>query len=241
MQVIRFRIRGRFGHFLRAEANVSAFSYPVPPRTALLGLMGAILGLPKDVPQSVLEPAYIALSGPVPHTHWHKVKLRKDPPEALPQIVKRAQKLDKQTKPEKATLVAQEWLMNPTYQVWVFLPESHQTELESRLKSRRWHFQPSLGISELMADIEWEETCEAISLPAGLYRVCTVFPQESGDLDMDAIFKERLVLHALRMPNIVTQDRVFAHANYYLEREARPVPLNTSNAFQAGESVIVFL
>jgi CRISPR-associated protein Cas5h len=30
---------------LKAEASVSALSYPIPPRTALLGMIGAVLGL----------------------------------------------------------------------------------------------------------------------------------------------------------------------------------------------------
>lgn len=241
MNIIRFHIQGRFGHFLRAEANASAPTYPVPPRTALLGLIGAVLGLPKDAPQSQLEPAQLALSGQVPRTHWHKAKLRKDPPEALPRLVKRTQKLDKQTKPEKATLIAQEWLMNPAFQVWAALDEPYHSELESRLRERRWHFQPSLGLSELMADLTWEETSEAKNLPEGLHHVSTVFSRESGDLDMDTIFKEQLVLHALRMPRAVTPDRVFTHAAYYLERDARSVPLYTANAFKAGDAVIMFL
>lgn len=241
MKTVRFLIQGRFGHFLRAEANASAPTYPVPPRTAVLGLIGAVLGLPKDTPQTNLEPAWIALSGSIPLTYWHKAKLRKNAPEALPRLVKQTQKLDKQTKPEKATLIAQEWLMNPTFQIWAGLPEPYQTDLENRLRDRRWHFQPSLGLSEHMADLVWQETCEAASLSTGVYRVGTVFPRESGDLDMDAIFKEQLVLHALRMPRAVTSDRVFSHAAYYIEREARPVSLYTANAFQAGDTVIVFL
>jgi CRISPR-associated protein Cas5h len=241
MNIIRFRIQGRFGHFLRAEANASAPTYPVPPRTALLGLIGAVLGFPKDTPQTELEPAWIALSGSIPRTHWHKAKLRKDPPEALSWLVKRTQKLDKQTKPEKATLIAQEWLMNPAFQVWAALAEPYHSELESRLRERRWHFQPSLGLSELMADLAWEETSEAKNLPEGIYHVSTVFLRESGNLDMDTIFKEQLVLHALRMPRAVTPDRVFSHAAYYLERDARSVPLHTANAFKAGDAVIMFL
>src|SRR5215204_4090672 len=52
-----FEYAGRFGHFLRAEASVSALSYPVPPRTALLGMIRAVLGLEKDTPQVKLKDA----------------------------------------------------------------------------------------------------------------------------------------------------------------------------------------
>ncbi len=241
MNVIRFRIQGRFGHFLRAEANASAPTYPVPPRTALLGLIGAVLGLPKDSPQAELEPASIALAGPLPCTHWHKVKLRKDPPEALPRIVKRSQKMDKHTKPERATLIAQEWLLSPRYQVWASLPEPYHVELNDRLKERRWHFQPCLGLTELMADLVWEESLEATGLPHDIHCITTVFPKESGELDMDVIFEDRLILQSLRMPRYVTPERVFTHAGYLLEKESRPVPLKTDQAFQAGEAAIVFM
>ena len=70
MKLVSFRLTGRYGHFLRAEGGVSAISYPVPPRTSILGLLGAILGLDKDQPQTVLEPACIALHGRIPQTHW---------------------------------------------------------------------------------------------------------------------------------------------------------------------------
>src|SRR5918995_594562 len=57
-----FEYAGRFGHFLRAEASVSALSYPVPPRTVLLGVIGAVLGLEKDTPQVELAEALISVS-----------------------------------------------------------------------------------------------------------------------------------------------------------------------------------
>src|SRR5215218_7998053 len=101
-----FEYAGRFGHFLRAEASVSALSYPVPPRTALLGMIGAVLGLEKDAPQVELADAMIAVSGPIPRTHWHKVKLRKKLPEPLPLRVKKGDK--GRSAAEKATLIRQE-------------------------------------------------------------------------------------------------------------------------------------
>src|SRR5207302_1999151 len=48
MKVVCFEYRAKYGHFLRAEANANGVTYPVPPRTALLGLIAAVLGLPKD-------------------------------------------------------------------------------------------------------------------------------------------------------------------------------------------------
>lgn len=241
MNLISFQVSGRYGHFLRAEGGASAPSYPVPPRTVLLGLLGAVLGLDKDQPQVLLEPALIALSGKLPRTHWHKAKLRKDPPGALQRMIRRTQKAEKATKPEKATLIGQEWLFNPCYTIWVSVPEPYFNDLEKRLTEKRWHFQPGLGLSEMMADLTYLATEDASPLPENSYYVNSVFPHENGTLDTDKIFEEDLVIHSLQMPRTVTPDRVFSHANYYMERDARPVPVKTDHAVKANHKVLMFL
>jgi len=92
MDTLSFRWSAKYGHFLRAEANVNALSYPTPPRTAVLGMLAAILGLEKDALVTELTGIRVAVSGPVPARFWHRVKLRKDPPTALPWEVKRNQR-----------------------------------------------------------------------------------------------------------------------------------------------------
>lgn len=241
IKLINFHLKGRFGHFLRADAGASAISYPVPPRTVIMGIAGAVLGLSKDQPQIVLESIEIAIAGRIPLTHWHKAKLRKDPPDSLPYEIKRTQKQEKNTKPEKATLIAQEWLFKPSYEIWAGLPEPYHSELEGRLKERRWHFQPCLGLSEMMADLEYIGTVEAEKLPEGIYPVETVMRQEQVKPDIERIYHDKLAVYLLRMPRTVTPERVFSHARYLMEREGRPVPVRTAGAYLAGKRVLMFL
>ena len=228
-------------YFLRADAGASAISYPVPPRTVIMGIAGAVLGLSKDQPQVLLEPIAIAIAGRIPLTHWHKAKLRKDPPDTLPYEVKRTQKQEKNTKHERATLIAQEWLFEPSYEVWAGLPEPYHSELEGRLKVRRWHFQPCLGLSEMMADLEYIGTVEAEKLPEGFYQVETVMRQEHVNPDIERMYNDKLAINLLRMPRSVTPERVFRHAGYLMEREGRPVPVRTAGAYLTGKRVLMFL
>ena len=241
MRLISFRLSGRFGHFLRAEAAASALTYPVPPRTAILGVIGALLGLQKDRPQSLLEPAFIALEGRLPQTHWHKVKLRKDPPELLPKVIKRNQKAEKATKVEKATLIWQEWLFEPSYTVWASIPEPYLSNMEQRLIEKRWHFQPCLGLSEMMAELEYLGSDESSPMPAGHYNVNSIVPQECCTLDMDKIFDYNLVIHHLRMPRTVSPERIFVHASYFMERDGRSIPVQTGHAYKYNGRILVFL
>jgi CRISPR-associated protein Cas5h len=242
-RLISFKLGGRFGHFLQAEAGASALSYPIPPRTAIIGMIGAVLGLEKDQPQQVLEPMSISLSGGIPMTHWHKAKFRKDPPEALPSKVLRAQKAEKTTKPEQATLISQEWLINPAYCVWVSLPAGYCDEFERRLVERRWYYQPCLGISEMMANLEYMETVEAKLMPYGSYDVASVIRQREAELDIYSISVEgsELAVQLLRMPRVVTADRVFTHESYFIEKKGQPIRVKTGCAYKAGERVLMFL
>ena len=240
-QMICFRLYGRLGHFLKAEAGASALSYMLPPRTAILGLMGAVLGFEKDTPQSELEPALIAISGKLPITTWHKAKFRKDPPESLPRIIKSNQKQEKITKPEEATLIYQEWLFNPDYKIFVHVKEPHFTSLVDRIRRRKWHYQPCLGISEMPADIQLIDICSATSLPDGEYEIQSVIPQNNIKLNMENIFSSALTLHSIRMPYSLTVDRRFSHRDYFFERDAKPIPVRTENALRFGSCDVMLL
>lgn len=245
IKLICFVLKGRFGHFLRAETGVSALSYPIPPRTCIIGLLGAVLGLHKDKPQEVLEPAYIALAGKCPVTHWHKVKLRKDPPEVLPRTVNKNQKIDKNTKDEEATLINQEWLFNPEYKIWVGLPEPYHTQLERRLKERRWYFQPCMGLSEMLADLEYIESVEAKELPNGQYDVCSIIKYDGINLDVSQVYNEKISVQMLKMPRQVDNQRVFSHASYIMESKSNPIPVKvdgkSGKVFEVGREVLMFL
>ena len=119
-----FSYSGRFAHFLKAEASASALSYPMPPRTVLLGLLGAVLGLSKDTPQLELKGTMLAITGNRDlQTHWHRAKLRKKIPTPLPRVVKVNMKGN--NKPELATLIRQEWLIKPNYKIIASLPKAY--------------------------------------------------------------------------------------------------------------------
>lgn len=249
LPVIVFRYRARFGHFLRAEASVSALTYPVPPRTALMGMIGAVLGLPKDTPQVELRESRIAVCGTVPQTHWHRVKLRKDPPTALSMKVKRGAKGQKNPAPEMATLNKQEWLFKPDYEIIASLPGAYHEEFTDRLKNRRWHYQPCMGLSEMLADLEFVSDGNATLLSPDSDVLCesVACRAEGTSIDGRRTVEDGvpLAMLPLRMPREVTPSRVFSHADYLIERFGRPMPLISDVACRVEarerERTVIFL
>jgi CRISPR-associated protein Cas5h len=239
MNVVCFEYKAKYGHFLRAEANANGVTYPVPPRTALLGVIAAVLGLPKDALARDLATARIALKGAVPHCFWHRTNVRKDPPAPLLWQIK---KTDKGTsKDQRNFRFPQEWLWQPCYRVWAALPEACHDEFAGRLRERRWHFSPCMGLSEMLADLEFVDQGDAERLPTGVHLVGSVSLREDGNIDLGQAADAGLTLQALRMPGTVTEERVFSHGTYWLERHGRAFPFETERAWQFQGDIFTFL
>ena len=239
---IIFKYQGKFAHFLRAEANASAPSYPFPPRTVLMGLVGAVLGFPKDESQTLLQEARLTVSGEAATTHWHTANLRKDPPAPLPFRVKKNDKGS--SKAQRNTQIAQEWLFKPDFTVYAGLPIKFHNEFRQRLQSRAWHFSPCLGLSEMGANLEYLDCLPISPLPPGIHEISTPALKNEIELDRDALFKTRgfsLGIKSIRMPRSLTPDRIFSHADYLYALANAPLPLKTRTAAKIGEAIVQWL
>ena len=233
-----FSYSGRFAHFLRAESSASALTYPVPPRTVLLGLLGAVLGLPKDTPQIELKETMLTIIGSQNfQTHWHLGKFRKEIPAPLPNVIKAGMKGGTKPKPEKATLIRQEWLIKPSYRVIASLPEAYHNNFVERLKTKSWHYSPCLGLSEMNADLDFVAEVKASAVQKRQSLLCeSIVPQDSAEIDGEELkklleTKKPLSIQVLRMPCDLSKERVFTHRNYLIEKNGHPIPISTSKAW----------
>ncbi len=48
MKILSFKIKGKLAHFRKYYANNTAFSFSIPPRTTLMGMVAAAMGWPRD-------------------------------------------------------------------------------------------------------------------------------------------------------------------------------------------------
>ncbi len=249
MRVLCFRYCGRVGHFLRAEMNASALSYPVPPRTALLGLLGAILGLSKDTASGVLADAQIGVAGAVPNRHYHTANVRKRTgltdilsPRLRP--ARSGEALPDVTGGGAASQVVQEWLLKPKFLIYVGSADSQpwMNELCRRFDSPavQTHFTPSLGLASMLAHLTRVDLAEAEPLDLGRHLASTLCRKSEGTLPSLKEL-EGLEVQELRMPRSVTEDRVFTQENYYLEMKGQPLPFETAGAWKFQNRVITFL
>jgi len=240
MDLIQFKLKGRFAHFLTAEANKELASYPVPPRTVLLGLAAAVLGLEKDRAQLELEPAFVAVRSYPVNSIWVKGKFHKSLSPGLDYKIRQNAK-GETAEMKNQKILNQEWLINPEWDIWVNLPDPFHSDFCRRLERRAWHFSPYLGISEHSADLLFEGHHHATALASGTYRIMTVMDRSRGTPDYRDIMAEGLSLQFLSMPAVLTQDRVFTHRRYMFEKSGLQIPVQTESAWQANGSIITAL
>jgi CRISPR-associated protein Cas5h len=237
----KFRLSGKFGHFLRAEANATGLTYPYPSRTVLLGLLGAVFGLEKDEPQERWSEAEVAVAGVPPKRFWHKSNIRKDGPPLLPRSVRAKDRGSEGSVPRNMRF-DQEWLWSPSYEVWVAaLPPDDQKQLAARLAERLWHYTPSLGLVSLFAELEWLADGDASRLGHGVHPVRTLARSGSGEVNLSRAADANATVVSLRMPRSASRDRVFGHAGYGFEHEDRPFPFQTVLAWNCDGEAVCFL
>lgn len=243
LSAVRFRWSARFGFFLRAEAPVVGLGYPVPPRTAVLGLIAAVLGLAKDDLAAELAGAHVALRGACPRTHWHACNLRKiKQMRFLPEVFKASKPVDLALAEETNTQSRQEWLCDPNFEVIAALPEKWHDDFVQRVREGRSHFTPCMGLSEMMASVAHLSDETLTLLPDGTHRVESVVRLDEGSqVAVDAVLREELRVLSISLPREVTEDRRFTHATYFIAPDGGAIPVRTSAAWQSSAGPVTFL
>jgi CRISPR-associated protein Cas5h len=243
LTAVRFRWWARFGFFLRAEAPNVGLGYPVPPRTAVLGLIANLLGLPKDALATTLDGARVALRGRCPATHWHSCNLRKIKDMRFLPWELSAKKPSKILMAEETnTQRRQEWLVDPDFEVIAALPGAHHDELARRVRAGTSHFSPCMGLSEMLASVEHLADETLTALPDATHRIGSVVRDGDGTrLAVDAVLRDKLRVLSLTLPRAVTAEREFSHATYFLAPEGGALPVHTSSAWQSSVGAVMFL
>ncbi|MBK9259498.1 MAG: CRISPR-associated protein Cas5 [Polyangiaceae bacterium] len=243
LTAVRFRWHARFGFFLRAEAPVVGLGYPLPPRTAVLGLIANVLGLAKDELATELAASHVALLGACPRTHWHACNLRKiKQMRFLPATYSAKKPPDLFMSEESNTQSRQEWLIEPNFEVIASLPARWHDAFAARMREARTHFTPCMGLSEMIASVEYTSDETLVPLAQGTYRVRSVVPHDATTyIDVDAILKEKLRVLSIALPREVTVERRFTHATYFIAPDGNGLPVHTNGAWQSSAGPVMFL
>jgi len=250
--IISFRFHAKYGHFRKPYSNVSSLSYPFPPRTALAGLLGAVLGVPKAKVSTKFDDknlkAAVEIEQPI-KTITHVTNLRQDSAGRIDYSIKRSKKTKKQAQLKniadwnKAAQIPQEILRYPSYLIYINL-KNDMNELVSRIKERRFVYTPCMGLSGFLADLDYVSSDFCEPLDPGEYDVSTITDMAYCSLSMDWLNEAVEDKHILEVkaPYQGTPERRFTYRSYVLNMFSKPLPLRMKdNVYNYQDKIISFL
>lgn len=162
-KIISFRVSGEYGHFRKPETTTSPLTFPIPPRPTIVGLLGAIMGYERNGKESIHEVFNemdcrigISIQNPIQKTNM-TYNLTNTKPSDFYNINKTDDK-GKIKGDYRRTQVNFELLKAPAYQIYFAHTDAQIfDELQCRLETRNYVYTPCLGLSQMLADVEFDE------------------------------------------------------------------------------------
>jgi CRISPR-associated protein Cas5h len=164
-EVLIFDISSEYGHFRKYNTTTSPLTYSIPPRPAIAGILGAILGIEREIdvgkyPQGVVpvnklfskENSDIAVQiiNPVKKVNVGINLINTGSKESFYNLTKAGR-----------TQINFELLKDAKFRIYVAIEDNEIfSELEKRLKNKQHHFTPYLGLAQFTATIEFVDKKE---------------------------------------------------------------------------------
>lgn len=169
-QILVFDLWGQYGHYKKIFATTSALTYPIPVKTSLYGLFGAIIGLEKQ------GNAYLKYF----EQGRCQVGIQILKPLSFQQININLRAVFGSMKPNdnrKPTMM--EFIYRPRYRIFVKHEDVYIfNDLCHCIKNKEAIFTPTLGLANLLANYQWiGEFDYHVDESQQLLPIQTVFPR----------------------------------------------------------------
>lgn len=235
MNVLVFDIKGRFAHFRKFYTNSSSLSYLLPPRTTLMGIVAAILGLERDSYYEVLSSENLDITARIMFKprkvmqtlNYMKIESPKD-----------TFKARNHTQVPFEIIASQE--NNVIYRVYLSHKDKEMYEkIKNNLIHGKCEYPPYFGAAPFSAKIEFVGEYRGDSSEG---EAMIVTPVNKEYIEKINFGGNNLVLARERMPRDFDRDRMISGAGTYIfDEEGSPilVKLNCNSVkLETGENII---
>jgi CRISPR-associated protein Cas5h len=246
---IGFDIAADYAHFRRVGTNSAKPSYRIPPRTTVSGLLAGIMGLPRDSYYDIFSPETSAITvvpKEMPHTYTMGITTVNTKADDAIQYRPKEQHYTKAAEmltPESYIKYDRqrdtyEMLVDPVYRVYVALSDKEiHEELFTRLNKPEYHYSPSLGLSECLAEITSVDTYSVNSettdeIDSAVYDDTAVIPTPGV-----SIKRERAPLYMERTEG---GRRTTAFGNLTYVTNDAALPIDETRPCKVGTHSVIF-
>lgn len=234
MRCLVFDIYGDFGHFRKFYTTSSPLTFSFPPRTAIGGLISAVVGLNKEeyLKYFLKEEAFIGIRILSP-VKKHRISYNL--------IDTKTAKL--MSKIQNRTQVTYEVLKDCRFRIYFYHKNKDlYDKIVYNIKTGLTNYTLCLGLSEFIANIRfsYESDLSLKKNGIGIY-IDSVIPFNEESLKV--IFEEGKEYFKDTMPNEMNEDReVTEYIKVLYERNGKPIRCDIDNFYETEEDEhIVFL
>jgi len=230
MDVLVFDIEGRFGHFKKFYTTSSPLTFSVPPPTAIYGLVGAILGFEKeeylDHINAKTTKIGIGIVKPVRKMRMSLNYIDTKNSGSFHLIKSRTQ-------------IRTEFLISPAYRIYIHINNIELFErLTEYIKHRKSHYTPSLGLANLLANLQYMGFHKADELSKA-HRLSSIVPIERivriDPTQGNRYFKERLPVDM--HPGRIVQNYV----EFLMETEGKELRGEFEKCHRVGQEMVAMV
>lgn len=161
-----FDVSGEYGHFRKFNTTTSPLTYSIPTPSAIFGLLGAVLGIEREDSHNKIREGT---------EHLREVFSSKNASVAVRPLseIKKVNigfnLLDTGSYQSffnvtNRTQIEYEILKDPKFRIYLNWDHRLKGELIERLKNKRFHFNPYLGISQMTSNIDFVGEMELVEI-----------------------------------------------------------------------------
>lgn len=239
-EVLIFDISSEYGHFRKYNTTTSPLTYSIPTRTAIAGLLGAILGMERELSDGVYP------EGAIPVQEFFS----KASTDIAIQIINPVQKENVAinlintkisfydlTKAGR-TQIEFELIKNPRYRIYFSINDKKKVfdEITERIKQKKIHFSPYLGLAQFTADVNFVEIVEAElkgNPDKDYVEIITAVNLSKLDTENPIDFDFTAMYSANNMPIEMNKNReVQEYSEVLIEKNGLPIRARTENYYK---------
>lgn len=164
-EILIFDIRSEFGHFRKYNTTTSPLSYSIPTRTAVAGILGAILGMEREVADGVypvgafpVQEFFSKANSDIAVQILNPIKKEN----VAMNLINTKTSFYDLTRAGR-TQIEFELIKNVKYRIF-FAMNTNQlvfNELAERIKTKSHHFSPYLGLAQFTATLDFVDIKQA--------------------------------------------------------------------------------
>ena len=238
-EVVIFDISSEYGHFRKYNTTTSPLTYSIPTRTAIAGIIGAILGMERELSDGVYP------DGTTPVQEFFS-KANTDIAVQIINPVKKENVAINLINTKKScynltesgrTQIKFEMLKNPKYRIFFAINNNEQLlkELTERIIKKHYHFSPYLGLAQFTATIDFvdiKKTFFTQNLENIYIDISTVINLSKIKSENPVEFDYSAMYSANNMPIEMNRNReVQEYSEILIEKNGLPIKAKVENYY----------